>query len=100
MCNKVDMYNNNYPLIRIGFKTRLRKGNYMNMWHINRKPKKTKNLQVRKQPGSTKTLKGSWFHTGNVVVLQKSDLKKIKYMSNYHRCDGEKKNVKINTCLK
>ena len=48
----------------------------MNMWHINRKPKKTKNLQVRKQPGSTKTLKGSWFHTGNVVVLQKSDFKK------------------------
>ena len=46
------------------------------MWHINRKPKKTKYLQVRKQPGSTKTLKGSWFHTGNVVVLQKSDKKK------------------------
>ena len=63
----------------------------MNVWLINRKLKKTKYLQVRKQPGSTKTLKGSWFHTGNVVVLQKSDKKKIKYMSTYNRCDGEKK---------
>lgn len=48
----------------------------MNIWYIKRKPKKTKYLQVRKQPVSTKTLKGSWFHTRNVVVLQKSDKKK------------------------
>ena len=70
------MYNNNNPLIRIGFKTRLRKGNYMNMWHINRKPKKTKNLQVRKQPGSTKTLKGSWFHMEMLLFSRNLILKK------------------------